>query len=85
MDDGFCASSGGESELVRHACSMEVAGIRLCQASGNQLVEEVADNNAPNSAIWFLECYYPAQPDGLADLVGNVGFGKACGHRDEVL
>ena len=33
----------------------------------------------------FLECYYPAQPDGLADLVGNVGFGKACGHRYEVL
>ena len=33
VDDGFCASSGGESELVGHACSMEVAGIRLCQGN----------------------------------------------------
>ena len=47
MDDGFCASSGGECELVGHACCMEVTGIRLCQAPGASHLETSLRRRSP--------------------------------------
>jgi len=67
MDDRPCPGTGGQGKLVWTAGCVDVGGKHLGQALRNYATQDVANDQASDSSVWFLQSHHSSHPNCFGD------------------